>query len=163
MVDFSFFKLYWSAKSWKPIKILHPCGFQDFLDQSSLTKLKSTIIQYLDINAQELRHWFSLWVFPIVPRTILIENLITLSISDCERPQNIQSSIYTTQNTVLNMNRQVSTLLITKTQSNKPFRKFSYQRRASLAWPYMLFFNLRTISCCSPSLLKSLGSSMKTG
>ena len=34
----------------KPITILHPCGFQDFVDQSSLTKLKSTIIQCLDMN-----------------------------------------------------------------------------------------------------------------
>ena len=34
----------------------HTCGFQDFADQSSLTKLKCTIIQCIDINALELRH-----------------------------------------------------------------------------------------------------------
>ena len=60
---------------WKPIRMLHPCGLQDFSDQYSLTKLKSTIIQCLDINAQELIHWFSLWLFPIITGTILLERL----------------------------------------------------------------------------------------
>ena len=57
------------------IRMLHPCGFQDFSDQSSFTKLISTIIQCLDINAQELKHWLFLWVFPIVTGTILLERL----------------------------------------------------------------------------------------
>ena len=74
-----------------------------------------------------------------------------------------KSSTYTTQITVLDMNRQVSTLLITKTRSNKPFHNFSYHRHAASAWPYRLFFNLRTTLSCSPSILKSLGSSMRTG
>ena len=39
-----------------PLKMLHPCGLQEFVDQSSLTKMKSTIIQCLDINSQELRN-----------------------------------------------------------------------------------------------------------
>ena len=61
------------------------------------------------------------------------------------------------------MNRQGTTLLITKPQYNKPFRNFSYHISAALAWPYRIFFNLITTSHCHPSLLKSLGSSMKTG
>ena len=47
--------------------------------------------------------------------------------------------------------------------SNKPFHNLSYQRHAALAWPYRLLFKLRTTSHCPPSLLKSLGSSKKTG
>ena len=58
---------------WKSITMFHPFGFQDFADQSSLKELKSTIIQCLDINTQELRHWLYLWVSPIVTRTILLE------------------------------------------------------------------------------------------
>ena len=64
---------------------------------------------------------------------------------------------------VLDMNSQESTFLTTKLLSNKPFHKLSYQRRADLAWPYMLFFNPIKTSNCPPSLLKSLGSSMNTG
>ena len=60
---------------WQPNKMLHLCGFQDFADQSSLTKLKSTIIPCLNINAQELRHWLSLWVFPNITGTILLERI----------------------------------------------------------------------------------------
>ena len=59
----------------KTIIMLHTCGFQDFAYQSSLTKLKSTIMQCLDINAQELRHWLSLWVFPIITGAILLKRL----------------------------------------------------------------------------------------
>ena len=61
------------------------------------------------------------------------------------------------------MNRQWSTLLITKPRSKKPFSNFSYHRRAALARLYRFFFNLRTTSCCPPSLLKSLGSSTNHG
>ena len=60
---------------WQPITMLHPCDLQYFLDQYSLIKLKSTIIQCIDINYQELRHWLSLWLFPIVTGTILLERL----------------------------------------------------------------------------------------
>ena len=60
------------------------------------------------------------------------------------------------------MNRQGSTLLMKKLLSIKPFRSFSYHRRAASYWPYRLFLKLRTTSCRTPSLLKSLGSSMKT-
>ena len=56
-----------------------------------------------------------------------------------------------------------SQLLITKPRSNKPFQSFSYHMCAALSWSYRLFFHLRTTSCCPPSLMKSLGSSMKTG
>ena len=35
---------------WQPITIIHPYGFQDFEDQYSPIKLKSAIIQCLDIN-----------------------------------------------------------------------------------------------------------------
>ena len=88
---------------------------------------------------------------------------MTLSISYCEHSHKKQSSAYTTQITVLDMNRHRYTFLTTKRKSNKPFRNFSYQRRAASAWPYRHFFNLRTKSCYSPPLLKSLGISMKTG
>ena len=43
-----------------PLQIINPCGFQYFADQSSLTKLKSTIIQCIDINPQELKQLFYL-------------------------------------------------------------------------------------------------------
>ena len=61
------------------------------------------------------------------------------------------------------MNRQVFTFLITKPRSNKLFLHFSYNRHAALAWAYRIFFNLITTSPYLPSLLKSLGSSKKTG
>ena len=60
---------------WQLITMLHPCGFQEFADQSSLEKLKSTIIRCIDINAQELRHWFFLWSLPIINGTILLERI----------------------------------------------------------------------------------------
>ena len=60
---------------WQPITMIRPCGFQDFADQSSLKKIKSTIIQCLDIYSQELRHRFPLWVFPIVTGYLLLEIL----------------------------------------------------------------------------------------
>ena len=92
-----------------------------------------------------------------------MKDFITLSISNCEHAQKRQSYTYTTKITVLDMNRQGSILLITKPRSNKPFRNFSYHRRAASAWTYRVFFNLRTTSCCPPSLLKYQGSSMKNG
>ena len=60
---------------WQPITMLNLCGFQDFAYQYSLTKMKSTIIQCLDINAQELRYRFSLLVLPIITGTILLQRL----------------------------------------------------------------------------------------
>ena len=61
---------------WQTTAMLHPCGLQDFADQSRLTKLKSTIIQCLYINDQELSHWFSLSVFPIIFETIFLERIL---------------------------------------------------------------------------------------
>ena len=61
------------------------------------------------------------------------------------------------------MNIQVSTLLTTKPRSNKTFRIFSYQRHTDSAWPYSFLFNLITTSHWPQSLLKYVGSSMKTG
>ena len=58
---------------WKPIAMIHTCGFQDFVDKSILIKLKPTIIQCLDINEQELIHLLSLWVLTIVTGAILLE------------------------------------------------------------------------------------------
>ena len=57
------------------ITLLHPCNLQDFWDQFSLIKLKSTIIQCIDINALELRNWLSLWVLPIVTGSIVFERI----------------------------------------------------------------------------------------
>ena len=60
---------------WKPIKIIPPCRFQEFGDQYIFLKPKSNIIQCIDINSQELIQWFSLWVFPILTGTILLERI----------------------------------------------------------------------------------------
>ena len=60
------------------------------------------------------------------------------------------------------MNMQVSILLVTKPLSNQPFCNFSYDRCAASDWTHGIFFNLITKSQCPPSLLKTLGSSMKT-
>ena len=49
---------------------------------------------------------------------------IALSISYCEHIQNRQSSTYTTQITVLYMNRQGYTFIATERQSDKPFHNF---------------------------------------
>ena len=97
---------------WQHIKILHPYGLQDFTDQCSLKKLKSTIIQCLDINDQELGHWLHLWVFPIATRTILLEitnSIINIRLWTCPKQKvihiyhknhsliNEQAGIYLTQ------------------------------------------------------------------
>ena len=60
------------------------------------------------------------------------------------------------------MNRQRYIMLITKPRSNKLFCKFLYHRSVDSAWPYRLFFGMRTTSYCPPSLLKSVRSEMKT-
>ena len=67
---------------WKPLKIMHPYGFQNFADKSSLKKLKPNIIQCFYINASELIHWLFVWAFPIVTGSTLLEwlhNVINIS------------------------------------------------------------------------------------
>ena len=87
---------------------------------------------------------------------------MTLSISYCKCPQKRKFPSYTTQIIVLDLNRQLTTLLTTKTRSNKLFRKFSFQRCVASVWPYVIFFNLIKKSCYPPSFLKYLKILMKT-
>ena len=148
---------------WKPIKMLHTCIFQEFADQSSLKKLKSTIIQCIDINDQEPRHWFSLWVLQIVAGNILIERLhYIINIILWTFPKETIIHIYHTNHSLIHEQAGIH-LAYHKLSAKKPLRNFSYQRRAASALPYRIFFNIRTTSHCHQSLLKYLGSSMKTG
>ena len=91
------------------------------------------------------------------------KDFIKLSVSYFKRSQNRKLSTYTTQITVLYMNRQEPTLLTTKLQYKKSFCNCPYQGSLDLYWPCRILFNLRATSHFPPSLLKSLGSSMNNG
>ena len=86
-----------------------------------------------------------------------------LSISYFKHDEKGLSSTYTTQITVLDMDRHGYTLFASKLRCNKNNCNFSYQRCVYLDLTYRPFFNLRTTSHFPLSLLKFVISSMKTG
>ena len=100
-------------------------------------------------------------MFPVIIGPYSLKDFITLSIFDYEYSLK-HFPTYTTKIKVLYMNIQGSTFLTIKLQSKKPFHNCSYHRRTTSYWPYILVFDWRTTSQCTPSLLKYLVSSVYT-
>ena len=147
------------------LQLLHPLTIIliSLVWKTSLKQKKSNLIQHLKIIS--MRSKIVIWkVSPPLPRLHQSSHTLTeiKSKYDCECFQKIQSSTNATKITILDMDKQGYTFIITRPWSEKIFYNFLYQRRAASDWPYRIFLNTRTASHCLPSLLKYLGSSMKT-